>query len=119
MCIRDSPNTQKIIKAITDSLFPNISQTNNFNISDILLTNVTYKDKFYNSQEGKDFINLVWDIFQTEIIINHTAQKRPIPVKVIKKVVSEAKDIIKNLPNSKMTKFLKTCPPIITLLQLR
>ena len=113
------PNTQKIITAITDSLFPNTSQTNNFNISDILLTNETYKDRLYNSQEGRDFINLVWDIFQTEIITNHTAQKRPTPVKVIKKIVSEVKDIIKNLPNSKMTKFLKTCPPVTTLLQLR
>jgi hypothetical protein len=55
------PNSQGIINAITHTLFPNI--TNKFNISDILLTNVTYKDPLYNSTEGKDFINWVWDIY--------------------------------------------------------
>ena len=117
--LHSCPNSQKIIKKITDNLFPNITPTNNFNISDILLTNSTYTDPLYDTPEGKDFINLVWDIYQTEIITNHTVQKRPTPIKAIKKIVSEAKDIVKNLPNSKMTKFVKSCPPIVTLLQLR
>ena len=80
-------------------------------IKRILLTNTSYKDPLYESPEGKDFINLVWDIYQTEIITNRTSKKRPTPIKAIKKIVTEAKDITKNLPNSKMSNFIKNCPP--------
>ena len=79
------PQLTKNNQKITDNLFPNITPTNNFTISDILLTNSTYTDPLYDTPEGKDFINLVWDIYQTEIITNHTAQKRPTPIKAIKK----------------------------------
>ena len=70
------PNSQSIINTITNTFFPNISNTNKFNISDILLTNTTYKDPLYNNPEGKEFINWVWDIYQTEIITNHSNQKK-------------------------------------------
>ena len=113
------PNSQAIITTITQSLFPNTNDNNKFNISDILLTNTSYKDPLYSSPEGKDFINWVWDIYQTVIITNHTNQKRPTPLKTLKKIAMEAKDITINLPNSKLSIFIKENPRIVTLMQKR
>ena len=113
------PNSQKIIAAIITTFFPDISPTNNFNITDILLSNISYKHTTYESPEGKDFINLTWDIYQTEIITYHTALKAPTPSQTIKKILSEAKDITKNLPQSKLALFIKNTPLITQLLRAR
>ena len=94
------PNSQVIINRITDTFFPTNLDTNNFTIADILLTSKNYDHKAFEEQGGKETINLIWDIYQVQVTINHTAGTQPRSAKIIKAITTTLKDILKIQPNT-------------------
>ena len=110
------PNTQRIIKHITNKLFP--TTTNKcFSIADILLTNKTNISKDYESIGAREFINLVWDNFQIQITVCHTAGKIPNQNLVLKAILKTTKEIIKTFPKSSINNFINETQHIKELLQ--
>jgi hypothetical protein len=70
------PNAQLIIKHLTTTFFPNTPNPQ-FNISVILDSNTKKISKDYDCQGGRDFINLIWDLYQVLVTMDHTAEKTP------------------------------------------
>ena len=104
------PNSQSIINNIINTFFPTNLETNHFTIADILLTNKNYYHKTFKEQGGKETINLIWDIYQVQVTINHTAGTQPRSTKIIKAIITTLKDILKIQSNSLFAKFVKNTP---------
>ena len=101
------PNSQSIINNIINTFFPTNLETNHFTIADILLTNKNYDHKTCKEEGGKETINLVWDIYQVQVTINHTAGTQPRSTEIIKAIIATLKDILKIQPNTLVAKFVK------------
>ena len=100
------PGVQKIIKGIKSTFFRDTTPNNNFDITDILISNTNYKSNEYSDQGGKDLVNIIWDLFQIKIVNCHTAGTTPIPSLTVKWILQNLKYITKAHPQSEVAKFI-------------
>jgi hypothetical protein len=102
------PNVQLIIKHLTYTFFPT-TRNLQFNISDILVTNNIKISKEYDCQGGRELVNLIWDLYQVLVTVDHTASKTP-----NKNLTNNS--IKKNFPKSSLTLLVKSIPTLEQLL---
>ena len=108
------PAVQIATESVTSTFFPNISAP--FNISDILLSTDSDKHKFYKGTVGHELASLIWDFFQVYLIQCRQAQITPISNTAIIKIRSELNRILKLLPKSKLTTFIRASPELLHIL---
>ena len=99
------PAVQLIIQNITNTFFPN--ETNNFNVSDILLSTTSDKHNLYKGPTGQELASLIWDYLQVYLLQCRVAERTPISIIATFEVKSQLNRILKILPNSKLSIFIK------------
>ena len=65
---------------------------------------------------AREFINLVWDNFQIQTIVRHTAGKIPNQTLITKSILKPEKEISTIFPKSSLSTFIKATPHIAQLL---
>ena len=96
------------MKGIKIIFFKDTSPTNDFDITDILISNKNYNSEEFNDHGGNDFINRVWDMMQIKVVHCHTAGTTAIPSLTIKWILQNLKHISTAYPASQVSKFIKT-----------
>ena len=99
------PAVQLIIQNIANTFFPN--ETNNFNVSDILLSTTSDKHNLYKGPTGQELASLIWDYLQVYLLQCRVAERTPISIIATFEVKSQLNRILKILPNSKLSIFIK------------
>ena len=104
------PAVQAIVHNITCTFFPNIN--NAFKIAEILVSTNTDKHSLYKGVVGQELVNLVWIYFQIYIIQCRIAYKTPIATTAIFEIKEQLNRILKILPKSKISIFIRSSPAL-------
>ena len=99
------PAVQIVINSIIGTFFPNLR--NPLNVNDILLSVTSDKHKLYKGHIGQELASLIWDYFQVYLLQCRIAQRTPISITAIFEIRSQLNRILKILPNSKLSIFIK------------
>ena len=105
------PAVQQSIACVTETFFPDIPSP--FNIEDILTAVTNDKHNLYKGQEGQKLASTIWDIFQTYIIKCHSSETTPVPVAAIFEIRSQLNRILKILPKSRLSLFIKSSEKLL------
>ena len=99
------PAVQNVISIVTNTFFPNINTP--FNIVEVLTATTSDKHELYKGPDGQKLACTIWDIFQVYIIKCHSAELTPSPVKANFEICSQLNRVLKILPNSRLSQFIK------------
>ena len=105
------PAVQQSITCVTETFFPDLPFP--FNIEDILTAVTTDKHELYKGQDGHKLASTIWDIFQTYVIKCHSSETTPVPVAAIFEIRSQINQVLKILPKSKLSLFIKNSKEIL------
>ena len=109
------PSVQIVIDEITRVFFPSI--TTKFNISEVLISVTKDKHELYHGQEGQKLASTIWDLLQVYIIKCHTAEKTPTSVTAIFEIRSQLNRVLKILPKSRMSLFIKNSKSLLDIIR--
>ena len=108
------PAIQIIIHNIINTFFPN--QTNDFNITDILLATNSDKHQLYKGPIGQELASLIWDYFQVYVLQCRVSQTTPVSYTAIFEIKSQLNRILKILPKSKVATYIKSSHELYNLI---
>ena len=107
------PAVQPIIKHITNTFFPNL--TLSFNISDILVSTNSDKQKLYKGPVGQELASLIWDLLQVYILQCRVAHKTPSTISATFEIRSQLNRILKIIPKSKLAFFIRSSQELLNI----
>ena len=110
------PAVQNTITSITKTFFPNIETP--FSIVDIVTAVTSDKHELYKGPDGQKLASTIWDMVQAYIIKCHSSDTTPTPIAAIFEVRSQLNRILKILPKSRLSIFMKCSRPLLDSIKL-
>ena len=104
------PATQKVIKDINATFFPNLKT--NYNIGEVLLSVDTTEHHPYIGTNGKRIASLIWDLCQVYFLKCRQKETTPISSTAIFEIKAQINRILKILPKSKLSLTYNASPEL-------
>ena len=110
------PLVQAAIDEITITFFPQI--ITNFDITEVLTSVTKDKHYLYQGQDGQKLASTIWDLLQVYIIKCHNKDTTPIPATAIFEIRTQLNQVLKILPRSRLSLFIKKSKRLLEIIGL-